>query len=101
MIQNLTKLIRDEPVMFATAIVALVQALVTLGLAFGWWTWSSEQTGAVLGVVTAGLALAFSVVRGVVTPEHRAVRRENDARDEGRDQAIKDMQAMGRLSQTS
>jgi hypothetical protein len=80
--RKLVDLIRNEPVASTTTVVAIVQATVTLGLAFGWWTWSSEQTGAVLGVVTAGLALAFSIVRGAVTPEQRAAQRVEAARNE-------------------
>ena len=68
---DLTVLIKNEPIAFTTAVVAVVQAFVALGLTFEWWTWSSQQMGAVLGIATAGLTLAFCMVRSVVTPESK------------------------------
>ena len=51
----------------SAAATALVQAFIALGIAFAWWHWSSAQTGAVVGIVAALLAM---FVRSQVTPLH-------------------------------
>jgi hypothetical protein len=53
----------------SVAATALVQAFVALGIAFAWWHWSNAQTGAVIGIVSALLAM---FVRSQVTPVARA-----------------------------
>jgi predicted negative regulator of RcsB-dependent stress response len=42
-----------------------VQSLIALGVAFGWWHWSAEQTGAVIAVMASFLG---AVARTQVTP---------------------------------
>jgi len=56
--------IREEPV----AASALVLAFIALGIAFEWWHWSAAQTGAVVGIAAALLAM---FVRSQVTPIYR------------------------------
>jgi hypothetical protein len=52
----------------SVAAMALVEAFIALGIAFGWWSWSNAQTGAVVGIVAALLAM---FVRSQVTPVAR------------------------------
>ena len=52
---------RQEPVAVQTGL----QALITRGVAFGWWHWTAEQTGAVMAVTASFLG---AVARTVVTP---------------------------------
>jgi len=52
---------RQEPVAVQTG----VQSLIALGVAFGWWHWSPEQTGAVMAVTASFLG---AVARTQVTP---------------------------------
>jgi hypothetical protein len=54
------KLLREEPV----AVTALIQAVIGVGIAFSWWHWSPEQTGAVLAVAAG----TFTMARGMVIP---------------------------------
>jgi hypothetical protein len=49
----------------SAAATALVQSFIALGIAFAWWHWSNAQTGAVIGIVSALLAM---FVRSQVTP---------------------------------
>jgi len=56
----LRKLLREEPV----AVTAVVQAIIGVGIAFGWWHWTPAQTGAVVGLAAG----SFTVVRGMVIP---------------------------------
>jgi hypothetical protein len=49
----------------SAAATALVQAFIALGIAFAWWHWSTAQTGAVIGIVSALLGM---FVRSQVTP---------------------------------
>jgi predicted negative regulator of RcsB-dependent stress response len=52
---------RQEPV----TLQAGVQAVIALGVAFGWWHWSAEQTGAVIAVMASFLG---AITRTQVTP---------------------------------
>jgi hypothetical protein len=61
---NIVGWVRQE----SAAATALVQAFIALGIAFEWWHWSPAQTGAVVGIVAALLAM---FVRSQVTPIHR------------------------------
>ena len=54
---------KTEPTSFQAA----VQAFLAMGLIFGWWHWSVQQTGAVVGLVAVLLSL---VVRSQVTPTY-------------------------------
>lgn len=58
----------------SAAFQALVQAFIALGIAFGWWSWTSSQTGAVVGITAALLAM---FVRSQVTPLIRPVTSDN------------------------
>jgi hypothetical protein len=49
---------------------ALIQALIAVGIAFGWWHWSNAQIGAVVGISAALLGM---FVRSQVTPLIRPV----------------------------
>jgi len=51
--------------MESAATQALIMTIIALGIAFGWWHWSDAQTGAVVGIVSALLAM---FVRSQVTP---------------------------------
>ena len=73
---KIATLARSEPVALAKLVDATVLAVIVLGHAFTWWTWTPEQTAAVLGVVAAGMALATTAVRGLVTPLHTSVKDE-------------------------
>jgi hypothetical protein len=42
-----------EPVAIAATITALVSATIALGTGFAWWSWTQEQTTAVVGLVSA------------------------------------------------
>ena len=56
----------------SAAATAMVQAFIALGIAFSWWTWSTAQTGAVIGIVSALLGM---FVRSQVTPIARGAQR--------------------------
>jgi hypothetical protein len=56
----------------SAAATAMVQAFIALGIAFSWWTWSTAQTGAVIGIVSALLGM---FVRSQVTPNVRVAQR--------------------------
>jgi hypothetical protein len=60
------KLLREEPV----AVTAFFQAIIGLGIAFGWWHWSPAETGAVIALAAGTLTL----IRGVVVPTARQQR---------------------------
>jgi hypothetical protein len=70
------KLSDAEPVAVAssitTSIKTVVLAVISLALAFGWVSWSDQESAAVLAVVAAGFALLSAVstvlVRQKVTP---------------------------------
>jgi hypothetical protein len=47
---------------------ALILAFIAVGIAFGWWQWSSAQIGAVFGILAALLGM---FVRSQVTPLSR------------------------------
>lgn len=49
----------------SAATAALIQAFIALGIAFAWWHWTTAQTGAVIGIVSALLGM---FVRSQVTP---------------------------------
>jgi predicted negative regulator of RcsB-dependent stress response len=49
---------------------ALVQVLIAVGIAFGWWHWSDAQIGAIMGISAALLSM---FVRSQVTPLIRPV----------------------------
>jgi hypothetical protein len=53
--------VRKEP----AATQALIVVFIALGIAFQWWHWSNGQTGAVIGIAAALLAM---FVRSQVTP---------------------------------
>ncbi len=63
MLDTLYVWFKSEP----TTVQAAVQAVLAMGLVFGWWHWSVQQTGAVVGVVAVLLSL---VVRAQVTPTY-------------------------------
>jgi hypothetical protein len=50
------------------SIQAAVQAVIALGIAFQWWTWTNEQIGAVVGITATFLAM---ITRTQVTPTIR------------------------------
>ena len=49
-------------------LVAVVQAVIALGIEFGWWDWSDRQIAAVQAVIAAVLAVGVS---GTVTANVR------------------------------
>lgn len=65
---RLRQLIITEPVALWGSITALVQAVIGLGLAFGWWAWTDDQVAAILLVLAALGAIAIPAVRGRVSP---------------------------------
>ena len=58
--------VRQEP---ATT-QALIQVVIALGIAFGWWQWTDAQIGTVIGISAALLSM---YVRSQVTPLIRPV----------------------------
>jgi len=52
----------------SAALQGIVSAVIALGIAFGWWHWTTGETGAVVGIVAALLAM---FVRSQVTPTVR------------------------------
>lgn len=61
--------IRQEPVRFWAAITGVVVAVFACLVGFEVVTWSQEQIGLILGVLTAiGLVFQFFFVREQVTP---------------------------------
>lgn len=60
-LNQIVKWVRQE----SSATQALIQALIALGIAFQWWHWSDAQTGTVVGISAALLAM---FVRSQVTP---------------------------------
>lgn len=57
-----------EPVAITATIQAVALAVIGLGTAFHWWTWSDTQTGSIL-LILSTVATAFGgYVRAAVTP---------------------------------
>jgi hypothetical protein len=54
----------------SAATQALIQALIAVGIAFGWWHWTNAQIGAIVGISAALLGM---FVRSQVTPLIRPV----------------------------
>jgi uncharacterized membrane protein YbjE (DUF340 family) len=65
-LSQITKWVRQE----SAVTQALIQAFIALGIAFGWWSWTNAQTGAVMGISAALLSM---FVRSQVTPLIRPV----------------------------
>ena len=63
MLDSIYTWFKTEP----TTIQAALQAVIAMGLVFGWWHWSVTQTGAVVGMVAVLLSL---LVRTQVTPTY-------------------------------
>jgi VIT1/CCC1 family predicted Fe2+/Mn2+ transporter len=62
-------IIKEEPVRFWAAIMGLVAAVIALLIGFDIVSWSSEQVGLIIGVLTAvGVLFQFFFVRNQVTP---------------------------------
>lgn len=61
-------LLAREPVAVTAAVELLIKAIAALGMAFGWWSWSDDQTAAILLVESAVFGIVFLFVRGSVTP---------------------------------
>lgn len=59
---------KTEPVAIGAAITSFATAVIALLIGFGVVDWTVEQTGLVLGTLSAGLALVGVIVRGKVTP---------------------------------
>jgi hypothetical protein len=57
-----------EPVAFVGALNSIVLAVFTLAGVFGWWDWTDEQTGAVMGLWAAVSGFAMYLARANVTP---------------------------------
>ena len=51
-----------EPVALASTFTALVAATLALGCGFAWWSLTEQQTGAVVGLVTAILGLGAGLL---------------------------------------
>jgi len=67
---HLKRATAKEHVALAGTFTAVVSATLALGTGFGWWQLTQEQTGALLGMVTAVIAVASAVfARQHVTAE--------------------------------
>lgn len=61
--------IRQEPVVIANAIAALVSAIIVAAVALGWLDWTETQQAAVMAVVIAAVNVVAGVwARQQVTP---------------------------------
>ncbi len=58
----------NEPVAVGAAIQALIAALISLALLFGWVDWSTDQVGGILLVYSALVGVIGAVTRSKVTP---------------------------------
>jgi hypothetical protein len=51
-----------EPVALAATFTATVSATLALGTGFGWWSLTEQQTGALVGLLTAVIGVASALV---------------------------------------
>ena len=56
---------KNEPVMLATAIVALVEATIVMSVALGWLRLDESQLATVMGMVVALAAVVTPLVAGL------------------------------------
>lgn len=59
-----------EPVALAATLTAFAAATVALGSGFGWWSWTEQQTTAVVSVLSAVVGVGSALVaRSVTSPK--------------------------------
>ena len=61
-VAHLTPATKKEPVALAATFTATISATLALGSGFAWWSMSEEETSAVVGVVTAVVAVGGAVL---------------------------------------
>ena len=61
-VAHMTPATKKEPVALAATFTATISATLALGSGFSWWSMSEEETSAVVGVVTAVVAVGAAVL---------------------------------------